>query len=72
MAIMVDTRCAFTSAHEVEAGSVDDARLSPPRQIAIEGHLEEHEGRVDAVVVEFEEVTQVGEPLLGWTYKYTR
>ena len=60
-----DTWSALAATDQVETGSVHDAGLATPREVPTEGHLEEHEGRVDAVVVELEQVSQIGESLLG-------
>ena len=60
-----DTRSAFTSTDKVETGGVYDTGLASPCEIPVECHLEEHEGRVNAVVVELEHIAQSGEPFLS-------
>ena len=60
-----DTRCSFASTDEVEAGGVDNAGLPPPGEIELQRHLKEHEGRVDAVLVQLQHVAQRGQPSLS-------
>lgn len=67
-----DTRSAFAPTDEVEAGSVNDTGLAASCQVELQGHFEEHEGRVDVMLVQLEHVSQVGEPLLGWRIKRER
>ena len=47
-----DTRGAFTATHQIEARSVNDAGLAATSEIQVKGHLEKHEGRVNAVLVQ--------------------
>ena len=60
-----DTWCSFAATDEVEAGGVDNTGLPPPGEIQLQRHLEEHEGRVDAVLVQLQHVAQRGQPSLG-------
>lgn len=64
--VLEDTRSALTPTDEVETGSVYDTGLATACQVEVESHLEEHEGRVNAVVVELEQVPEIREPLLSW------
>ena len=66
-----DTRCSFASTDEVEAGGIDNAGLAPPGEIELQRHLEEHEGRVDAVLVQLQHVAQRGQPSLSCRVKKT-
>ena len=56
-----DTWCSLAPADQVQAGCVHDARLATARQVELVSHAEEHEGRVDAVLVELEHGAQLGE-----------
>ena len=62
---MKDTWCALTPADQIEASCVNDTGLATPCQVHLQCHLEEHEGRVNAVLVQFQHVPQLSQPPLG-------
>ena len=64
-AVPVVTWCSLASTDEVEAGRVDNAGLPSPGEIQLQRHLEEHEGGVDAVLVQFQQVAQGNQPPLS-------
>ena len=64
--VLEDTWSALTATDEVETGRVNDAGFASASEVAIERHLEEHEGRVNAVMVESEQVPEIGESPFGW------
>ena len=66
MCVLEDTWSALTATDEVETGCVNDAGLASTSEVAVKRHLEEHEGRVNAVMVESEQVPEIGESPFGW------
>jgi hypothetical protein len=61
----LDTWCSFATAHQVEACCINDARLAPPGQIHLKCHLKKHKCRVDAMLVELEQLTKVVQTFLS-------
>ena len=61
----VDTRCSFAAAHQVEACCINDARLASSSEVHLKCHLKKHKCRVDAMLVELEQLTKVVQTLLS-------
>lgn len=61
----LDTWCSFTAAHQVEARCINDARLASPGQVHLKCHLKKHKCRVNAMLVELEQLTKVVQTLLS-------
>ena len=64
-----DTRRALRPADQVEAGGDDVRHLAPSRQVFAHHHLEEIEGRVQAVLVELQLAAQVVDLSFPWRPK---
>ena len=62
---IVDTWSSFTAAHQVEACRINDTRLASPSKVHLKCHLKEHKCRVDAMLVELEQLTKVVQTFLG-------
>jgi len=65
--VVKDTWCPLAPADKVEASCIYDAGLASPCQVQLQRHLEEHEGRVNAVLIQLQHVAQLSQPSLGCT-----
>ena len=70
--VVKDTWRSLAPADEVEASCIYDAGLASPCQVQLQRHLEEHEGRVNAVLIQLQHVAQLSQPSLGCTGRKIR
>ena len=63
----MDTWSALAPTDQVKTSRIDDAGLATSGQVQLESHLEEHEGRLNTVLVQFEQVSEVAQSFLSYT-----
>ena len=61
----VDTWSPFTPTHQVQTSCINNTGLSSPSEVHLQCHFKKHEGRVNTVLIELQQLSKMSNPPLS-------